>query len=207
VVVIGHDMVGANNAMRRIASNAVFLSRGAPLRVLIYRGEALESSVAGVEAALDFGTGELGRSIERIDAVDALVPLQLTNADVFLIHAQAHATNSTLQKLGKQWTNALAQFVARSGTVVLFEAPSSSNDGTFRVLEPARLFSADAREEIPEQRLEVQAQGMAVLLRVPELYMSVSHSVHFSEADGAATVLVADEAGEPVVLQRVIMGR
>ena len=207
VVVIGHDLIGANNAMRRIAGNAVFLSRGAPLRVLIYRGEAVESSVAGVDAALDFSTRELGRQVERIDAVDALVPLQLTNADVFLIHAQANATKSTLQKLGKQWANALAQFVARSGTVVLFEAPSSSNDGTFRILGPSRLFSASAREEIPEQRLEVMTLDQAVMLRVPDRYMSVSHSVHFSDVDKAATVLVADQDGEPVVLQRVIRAK
>ena len=140
VIVVGHDFLTANTAMRRLAGNAIFLARGAPVRVLVYRGEANDASANGVENALNVVKGELGRDWRKIDAIEAIVPVQLAAADAFLIHAQANATNSTLMKLGEEWGPAVAQFLIAGGVVVLFETPSATNDGTFRILEPAHIF-------------------------------------------------------------------
>jgi hypothetical protein len=201
-IVIGHDFTRANDAMQRIAGNAISLGLGARLRVLLYHGEASDASVNGVMSAIEFSRHETGRDYMLVDAVDALVPLQLSAADVFVIHAQSGATNSTLRKLGRQWANALAQFVARGGTVVLFDAPSSTNDGTYQVLGPARIFSAGGREEIPDQELHIQTLGNSVVLHVPFRYQSNRQSVHFSDVDAEALTVVADGDGAPVVLQR-----
>ncbi|HKU40385.1 MAG TPA: hypothetical protein VJR89_19625 [Polyangiales bacterium] len=206
VVLIGHDLSDANNAMRRIAGNAVFLARGAPVRVLVYRGDAAEASVRGVDGAMALYRREIGREWAPIEAIETLVPLQLASADVFLIHAQADASNNTLQKLGRQWANALAQFLARGGVVVLFETASAANDGTYHILEPAKILSARARVEVPSQReLRVKTPGQGVVLRVPAIYRSTTHTVHFTELSSDATVLVADEEGQPVVVQRTIV--
>jgi Stigma-specific protein, Stig1 len=205
VVVIGHDYMTANPAMRRIAGNAISLPLGAQVRVLMFRGEADQAAQRGVQNALEVSSHETGRVYMLVDAVESLVPVQLSAADVFVIHAQAHATNSTLRKLGRQWANALAQFVARGGTVVLFDAPSTSNDGTYQILAPSTMFSAGGREEIPNQELRVKVPGNSVVLRVPLRYLGTSHSVHFSDVDSEAMTLVADDSGAPVVMQRFIV--
>jgi hypothetical protein len=205
VVVIGHDFTTANNAMRRIAGNAVFLARGAPVRVLVYRGDANAASVSGVEQAIDFAKAEIGRDWRKVDAIEALVPLQLADADVLLVHAQANATNSTLQKLGQQWGSALGQFLVRGGIVVLIEAPTTRNDGTYRILVPSNIFAAASRSSIAVQQLRVQTPGLGVALRVPDRYMSAENTVRFDGVSTAGTSIVVDGTMRPVVVQRVIV--
>jgi hypothetical protein len=206
-VVIGHDFSAANIAMQRLLGNAVFLAQGAPVRVLEYRGESDATSVAGVEHAIDVVKAELGREWLRTDAIESLVPLQLSAADVLLVHAQVQASNSSLRKLGQEWGNALAQFVATGGVVVLIEAPSAQNAGTFQLLEPASLFEADARESIVTQQLLVQTPGLGVAVRVPDRYMSTRNSVHFRGVSTPGTFVVVDKDMLPVLVQRVIISR
>ena len=206
-VVIGHDFSAANIAMQRLLGNAVFLAQGAPVRVLVYRGEADATSVAGVEHAIDVVKAELGREWLRKDAIESLVPLQLSAADVLLVHAQVQASNSSLRKLGQEWGNALAQFVATGGVVVLIEAPSAQNAGTFQLLAPAGLFEADARESISTQQLLVQTPGLGVAVRVPDRYMSSRNSVHFRGVSTPGTFVVVDKDMLPVLVQRVIISR
>ena len=206
-VVIGHDFSNANNAMQRLAGNAVFLAPGAPVRVLVYEGEADQASIAGVEAAIDVVKKETGRDWQRIVAIEALVPLQLSAADVLLVHAQAGARKSTLTKLGLQWGNAMAQFVALGGVIVLFDAPSSTNDGTYRVLEAAQIFAARSREPIGVQQLKVPDPGLGVAVRIPDRYMSAAQTVHFSGVTTPGTFVVVDKDALPVIIQRVIVTR
>ena len=204
-IVIGHDFWDFNPAISRIAGNAVFLARRAPVRLLTYHGDVEWTSEAGVNYSVEYVSRELGREYTEVEAVEALVPLQLNRADVFLIHAQGRATNSTLQKLGRLWASALAQFLNRGGTIVLFEAPSETNDGTYQVLEPAHIFAARGREEIGSQQLRVPNTEIGTVLNVPGRYMSTMHSVRFKDITTSFTPLVVDQDGEPVVLQRVIV--
>jgi hypothetical protein len=204
-VVIGHDFKSANSAMRRLAGNAVFLGRGAPVRVLVYRGEANAASVTGVETAIDVVKRELGRDWMKVDAIESIVPLQLATADVLLVHAQEGATRSTLEKLGQQWGAAVAQFLLAGGVVVVFDTPSSNNDGTYRVLEPAHIFEADSRETVTSQQLILQTPGLGVAVRVPDRYMSATNTVHFNNVTSPGSFVVVDKDGKPVVVQRVIV--
>jgi len=204
-VVIGHDLVNSNTAMRRLAGNAVFLARGAPVRVLVYRGEADAASVSGVESAIDAVKRELGRDWTKIDAIESIVPLQLATADALLVHAQAGATRSTLEKLGQAWGNALADFLLGGGVVVVFDTPSSSNDGTFRVLGPAHIFEADSRELVTSQQLILQTPGLGVAVRVPDRYMSATNTVRFNNVTTPGSFVVVDKDDKPIVVQRVIV--
>jgi hypothetical protein len=206
-VVIGHDFTNANVAMQRLVGNAVFLGMGAPVRVLVYTGDADAKSSAGVERAIDVVKSETGRDWQRAEALESLVPLQLSAADVLLIHAQVEASNSTLRKLGEQWGNALAQFVSIGGVVIVIDAPSARNSGTFQVLQPARIFLARGREEIEPQALTVKTPGLGVAMRVPDRYMGLSHTVHFNSVTSPGTLVVTDRDGLPVVVQRVISPR
>lgn len=205
VVVIGHDFNNANDAMRRIAGNAVFLARGAPVRVLAYRGRATAAAISGVEAAINVAKREIGRDWQQTIADENNLPLQLVDADVFLIHPQSGASDVALVRLGQLWGAALAQFIARGGIIVAFEAPSETNDGTFRILEPSRIFGAMKRTEIGVQTLKVKTPGLGVALRVPDRYLSASHSVRFEGLTTGGTAIVVDAGGRPVVIQRVIV--
>jgi hypothetical protein len=205
VVVIGHDFLASNTNMRRIAGNAVFLARGAPVRVLAYRGDAPTTSISGVEAAINQVKAETGRNWQKIDAIESIVPLQLRDADVFLIHAQLSATKSTLAKLGQEWGNALAQFLVSGGVVVLFEGPSTKNDGTYRVLQPAAIFSAASRSSIANQQLNVLTPGIDLAARTSDRYMSARDTVHFSAMTTPGTTVVVDKTNLPVVVHRVIV--
>jgi len=207
VVVVGHDFTAANTAMQRLLGNAVFLAKGAPVRVLVYYGEADATSAAGVERAVDVVKGEIGRDWLRTEAIESLVPLQLSAADVLLVHAQVQASNSSLRKLGQEWGNALAQFVATGGVIVLIEAPSTSNAGTHQLLAPAHIFEAQSREAISMQQLIVQTPGLGVALRVPDRYVSTRNSVHFRGVTTPGTLVVVDKDMLPVLVQRVILAR
>lgn len=206
-VIIGHDFTKANTAMQRLAGNAVFLGLGAPVRVLIYSGDADPTSIEGVERAIDVVKEETGRAWQRVQALESLVPLQLSAADVLLIHAQVEASNSTLQKLGEQWGNAIAQFVSIGGVVVVIDAPSERNGGTYQVLEPARIFRAEGRESIESQPLTVTTPGLGVAVRVPERYMSLENSVRFTGVSTPGTFVVVDKDDLPVIVQRVVSAR
>ncbi len=205
VVVIGHDYLAANNTMRRIAGNAVFLARGAPVQVLVYTGEADPASVSGVEAAINYVQTQSGRAWKKTDAIEVIVTRQLLDADVFLIHAQANARKSPLGKLGQQWGNALRGFVAAGGVIVVFDAPSTVNDGTFRLLEPGLLFSAQKRETIANQQLQVVVPGIGVATQVSDRYMSARDTVRFVGLTLPGTVIVQDTSAQPVVVHRVIV--
>jgi hypothetical protein len=207
VVVLGHDFVKANTVMQRLVGNAVFLGLGAPVRVLVYTGDADPVSVEGVERAINVVKEETGRDWQRVEAIEALVPLQLSAADVLLVHAQVEASNSTLRKLSDAWANALAQFVSIGGVVIVVDAPSERNTGTYQVLDAARVFEAASREEIESQPLTVTTPGLGVAVRVPDRYMSLSHTVHFSGVTSPGTFVVVDKDELPVVLQRVVTSR
>jgi hypothetical protein len=146
-----------------------------------------------------------GRDWVRSDALDSIVPLQLRDADTFLVHAQGRARSSTLAKLGTQWGNALAEFVNRGGVIVLFEGPSPTNDGTFRVLEPARIFAAGSRGPVEDQQLKVVGLGLGVAMNLPDRYMSLPNTSSFRAVTTPGTTLVEDRAGAPVVVQRVVI--
>ena len=206
-VVLGHDFRNSNTAMQRLVGNAVFLGLGAPVRVLVYTGDADPSSVEGVEYAIRVVAGETGRRWQPTEAIEALVPLQLSAADVLLIHAQVEASNSTLRKLGEQWGNALAQFVSTGGVVIVLDAPSQRNNGTFQLLQPARIFLARSRELIEPQVLTVEIPGLGVAVRVPDRYMSLGNTVRFRGVTSPGTVVVVDRDGFPVVIQRVVSAR
>jgi hypothetical protein len=205
-VVLGHDYVGpANSAMRRLAGNAVFLGRGAPVRVLVYQGEANPASVTGVENAINAVKSEIGRDWMKIVAIESIVPLQLAMADVLLVHSQVGASDSTLMKLGHEWGNAIAQFLVTGGVVVVFETPSANNAGTYQILEPAMIFAAESRESVVSQQLKVQTPGLGVAVRVPDRYMSGIETVHFKGVSTPGASVVVDQDGLPVIVQRVIV--
>lgn len=203
VVVIGHNYERSNNFQSALLGNAVFLGRGAPVRTLVYEGEAYAASIRGVYAAIDSVADATGRAWEAIEAVESLVTLQLAAADVFVVHAQQPQSQSVLHKLGEGWGRALSTFVAQGGVVVLLDGPSPVNSGTFVVLASAGLFTAEGLDPVPlGSDLTVVSPGAGIAVRVGRRYRAETSTVGFSSPLPTADVVTRFD-GLPVVIHKV----
>jgi len=132
----------------------------------------------------------------------ATVPDQLEDADLFLVYAQANASDGTLRSLGYDWHDALVEFLARGGVVVVLDAPSLMNAGTYQVL--GTLFTATAVSEVITPSL-MAASGRAsdpLLVGVTFPYSGERHTVRVSSLDPDAIVTTTSNA--PVVFHRVV---
>ena len=207
LVVIGHDYTGSSisQTAKRLIGNAVFLAQGSPVSTVVYEGTASEASIAGVTAALDFVVDKDGREFAARSVATIDLGAELRDADALLVHAQVGSSDAELLALGQRWGLALSQFLLRGGVIVLIEAPSQSNLGTFQLLRPAGLFESAARAAISSQTLEVATPGVGVAARTTRTYRSPTASVHFLGVTSPATPVVRDRDGEPVVLHRTVV--
>ena len=200
VIVIGHDLSMASPAARRLSGNAIFLPSKQMVRGLVYQERSTPAAISGVQAAIDETQALTGRSFVRTTATSALaVPFLLSQADVFVIVAQANATNDVLIKNGDTWSRALRAFVARNGVVVLFDG-GGTNAGTYQLLQEGGLFTAAARVNLSPRIVNVVAPGDALASFVPIRYQAMDFTVGFETTD--TTVVVRDPmmSGLPVVI-------
>ena len=201
VVVIGHDYRKGRAGMNRLVGNAVFLSLGTPVNVLVWSADAPAALQNGTDAAIDQVASETGRAWLRTDAGSAdSVPYQLSFADVFLVYSQSSATDATLMGEGDAWRIALDTFTRRGGTVVVLDG-AGQNRGTYQVLEASGLFTAAGRTEVTNQVMNVTAPSDGVANNVPIQYNGETTSVCF-DTTGPGTVVKAPN-DQPVVVHRV----
>jgi hypothetical protein len=200
IVALGHDYQVQRSGMNRLAGNALFLARGSPVRALVYEGGSSAGSRAGINAAINQVATATGRTWMATAAGDVNeVPYQLANADAFIIYAQATSSDATLQELGALWGRSLDMFLRRGGVIVMFETMSTSNAGTWQILESAGLFSCLSRSETTGTRITVSDPADSVALRVPLEYVGERTTVRFDTGDG--NIVCRDEMG-PVVVHR-----
>lgn len=202
MIVIGHDMSSALPAAKRLAGNAIFLpTKSRNVRVLMFQLGATPGAIAGVASAIADTEAATGRMAMRTEVTDvAQVPFQLSNADVFVIAAQANATDAELIADGDMWSRALQTFVARGGVVVLFDG-GGANNGTYQIAQEAGLFTAAMRVPLTPRtvNIEAAASGDALASFVPAVYQAQNVTVGFDTTD--ATVVVRDRtSGFPVVI-------
>lgn len=205
VVVLGHDYERRRTGMARLVGNAVFLGDGDPVRVTTYRGSVTAASEAGVNASVDLVAGTIGRSWVRTEltATDAMsVSDALRASDVFLVYPQPGASNAMLDGFSSTWDPALQELLRRGGVVVLLDAQSPSNDGTFRILQGSGLFTATSRAPVVTgTTISVLAAGDPVARLVPLTYRAEDNTVFFNTSDSVA---VSGVMAGAVVVHRII---
>lgn len=202
LVVIGHDFETRRFAMSTILGNAVLLTTRPTVRLLAYQGDATAASIAGTDAAIAESTVSSPLTISVAPDAES-VPVLLDDRDIFLVYAQADASDATLRSLGYAWRDALGDFLERGGVIVLLEASSLSNGGTYQILEEAGLFNAVSVSELVMPRL-VAASGRAsdpVLASVAFPYVGERHSARIASVDPDVIVTTGTEA---VVFHRVV---
>jgi hypothetical protein len=190
VIVVGHDLSSSRGALRRLAGNAVFLPGGDPLRVLVYREFSTPAVGGGVNTVISSMATLEGRTPQTTEAESALtVPFLLSQADVFVVAAQALATDDALVKAGESWGRAMREFVRLGGVIVLFDG-GGDNLGTYQILDTAGLFEARSRTALDARPLTLVAPGDAVASFVQTTYASEGATVGFDSDE--STVVVRD---------------
>jgi hypothetical protein len=198
VVLVGHDYVESRSGMNRIAGNAVFLGRGAPVRVLAYEGDAEPDAIAGTDAAIDQVAASIGRTWTRSGTSDASeVPVLLADADVLVVYAQANATDETLERLGKDWRRALGTFLRPGGVLVVFDG-SRDNGATLGILVRAGLIAPSQRTDVSGTVIAITAPADAVALDVPLHYRAERTSIRYDDLDDG----IVSAGSAPVVVHR-----
>jgi hypothetical protein len=202
LVLIGHDFEMRRMPMSQILANAVLLPGRASVRLLVWEGSVTAASRTGTYAGIMQGAGGRGH-VATVATTAASVPVLLDSSDSFLVMAQAGSTNAELTMLGAMWSTALDQFLARGGVVVVLEAPTATNDGTYQILSAAGLFAATARTEIvlPVLNTISGRAGDPVLLGVPLSYRGETHTCFYATTDPDA--IVGSTSG-PVVFDRTV---
>lgn len=203
LVVIGHDFEQRRITMSSILANAVLLPGRPSVRVLVWVDAATALALAGTLAGL--AEGAAPRAYTTVTATTPeSVPVLLDTADTFLVLGQANATDAGLSALGTTWTVALAQFLNRGGVIVVLEAPSLNNAGTFQILRAAGLFDARTINEIIHPRLSTVPgrAGDPVLVGVPLSYRGEIHTVFYTTTDPNAIV---ESTSGPVIFDRIVV--
>jgi hypothetical protein len=213
VIVIGHDYTDYSPARivkNRVVGNAVFLWPHNPVRLLHYVGDATAVSVQNVDKAINQVAGS--RAILRSYAYPADVPLWLPYVDVFLIYAQAHASNTTLTQLGENWASALADFVRnRGGTIIVLDSDQTDNAGTVQILASAGLLNVtrQASASAPGLICYVTARGDALATGLTRTYSCQANSTTFSLGESGTTItsvvetILGEAASAPVVISKI----
>ena len=201
LVAIGHDYQVTRSGMNNLVGNAILLSGTNPIRVLTYEGFALPASVAGTNSAIGEVARNRGVELEMVDADLTGVVAKLADHDVFLIYAQAGASDAELTALGQYWANALTAFIGSGKTIVLLDGASSTNTGTVKILSSAGLFAGSTRTVVTGEILTVVAPSDALALNVPRTYRAESTSATFITLEAVKVVQTA--TGGAVVVHRV----
>jgi hypothetical protein len=202
VIVIGHDMSNALPAAQRLAANAMFLPAKGTLSGLVYDRNATggaASAVHGLIAATAAARGRTFTEVASNPGADS-VPFLLSQVDVFVIVAQANATDDELRDHGDDWSRALRGFLVRGGVVVLFDG-GGTNAGTHQILQQAGLFSAQARMSLAPRTVHIEAAADAVASSVPIQYQAQSQTVGFDTTE--QTVVVRDRSSGLAVVIHV----
>ena len=201
VFVIGHAYRTSNPALDRLLGNAVFLPATKPARVVTWAGPGTTPElVTRTNDAIRRGAAQLRESWKRYNAPSsAAVPVLLANADVFLVYAQPHASDATLQALGGEWALALDDFTRRGGIVIVLDAPGA-NAGTVQVLAASGLLALEGRAPVSGVAF-VAAHADVAAAQVP-LMFAIGESIGF--APSGWTDVAATETGSVVAVHRAI---
>jgi hypothetical protein len=213
IVFIGDDYATAPMGVgpSEVLSNAVFMPRSNPLRVLSYDRYAKPEAPAYVASILDGMASQLGRHLVRTTtATDSYVASKLSvqSFDVLIVHDQARAASGAMQALGTSWASALGTFTQQHGIVVIL-------DGGTGVGEMPQFSSGTGLLQVTAQSpatpgtvLDVTAPGDAVGIGVLSPFAATSSSVFVTTepngGDVAYVVTGADAGASPLVIHKVL---
>jgi hypothetical protein len=213
IVFIGHDYDSTDpyTAQARVLSNAVFIPRANPLRVLSFEEYANPSAVAHASAILEDVAQQVGRTLALTSTGDeAAVSAALSAGalDVLLIHDQPNAPSGTLASLGATWAASLTAFAQAGGVIVILDGGTGVDEMPGFVSATGLLVVGSDTLLSDGTALEVDSNTDVVGIGVLSPYAAESHSVTVdTEPNGGSVVWVVDvpnpeSSPSPVVVHK-----
>lgn len=219
VVVIGHDYTGTlNTSMRQLIARAVLnafdpTGSATPVRVMAYDRYAEPASVAAINGAVtsvlgsvyDWGVPAIGANGDPVlfadIGSDANYTTALASNDVFIIYPQYNATNGELVALRNLWDTALSDFLDRGKVVVLLDAPTTNNSGTYQILQSFSFASGLQSVDFTglSRRVQTVAESDSVMFGISSPYLAGDRTIGFAGAK-VGIVAVEQQSGTPVVI-------
>lgn len=213
VVVYGHDYRDAvqNTAQVRLLTNAFFIPRSDPLRVLTYEQFADPISVLRVKGLVQ--NASLGRRITYTVAAsdaDLRAPDLVQKFDVVVVFDQERATAAQLGTIGTGWNAPLAAFAQRGGVVLALDG-AAGQGGMPSLLTSAGLLDTAGHTALATgDAVAVVAPFDTVAQQVVSPYGVVARSASLQSNEpngGFVTWVVRGGAagdGDPVVVHKVV---
>lgn len=214
IVVIGHDYRNGfpGSSQAKVLTNAVFIPRSNPLRILSYEQFAEGAAVANVKALLQ--SSAAGRTLSFTVATN---PLALTVAtlpqtyDVIVIYDQQAGAPATLAATGASWASALDMFAQAGGVIVALDG-GGGQGGMPTLLTSAGLLDLPSHQAIPAGSLiGIVAPSDAVGSLVVSPYGAFNRTVTLqpNEANGGnvtyvARQIVAGNPADPVAIHKIV---
>lgn len=214
IVVIGHDYESAasGSSQAKVLTNAVFIPRSDPLRILSYEQYAKTPVVARVKSIINGAA--LGRTVTYTVVND---PSPLTSAtlskdyDVVLLHDQRNAAASTLATIGAGWVSSFATFTKAGGVVVALDGAVGQAAMPSLVTSSGLLNLAGHTSIAPGTPVTIVAPTDRVGTLVLSPYGTFANSASFqsNEAESVNLVVVARQLvnntpTNPVVVHKIV---
>ncbi|MFP6687458.1 MAG: hypothetical protein VB934_22255 [Polyangiaceae bacterium] len=209
VVAIGMNYAQVSQPMRTLLGNAVFLVPQNPVRIIEWYEHADGAAVANIDVVLAEQAALRGRTMKRssYNQSELADKLLSTPQHVLLIYDQSSAGVGALQTWGAGMKDAIHQFSAAGGAVVVL----ASTAGTAEMgkwLLSSELLTVNSLSAITGDQVANDAPGHAVGLSVLAPFLAkpvtVSFDVTVDPQQPFATVLSRKSNGAPVVVHRVM---
>lgn len=214
IVVIGHDYQNAasSSSQAKVLTNAVFIPRSDPLRILSYEQFASAVAVDRVKALID--AAALGRTVVftvRKDAAALTSATLAQNFDVVLLHDQRDGNAATLASMGATWNTSLSTFAKAGGVIVALDGATGQGAMPSLVTAAGLLDLAGHATLAPGSPVSVVAPADRVGTLVVSPYGTYANSASFqsNEPEGSNVVFVARKLvggnpTDPVVVHKLV---
>lgn len=192
-------------------TNAVLLTNADPLRVLGYAEHTPYSTIRGVQRTLNWADEATTRTIDLSESTtQADVPGLLNRAatDVLIVYDQPNAPAGTLASIGASWRDALVDFNAAGGVIIVLASIDGTNE-MHRFITEAGLLAVTALNDATAVDLFNRAPSDAVGATVLNQFLGLQASCTFdtpSLPDVDTTFVITDSAGgigAPMVVHQV----
>lgn len=214
IVVIGHDYKSAlaGSSQAKVLTNAVFIPRSDPLRILSYEQFSDASAVASVKSIIQ--SARAGRMVNFTVATNP-APLMATtlaqNYDVILIPDQQGSAPASLATIAVNWAAPLADFARRGGVIVALDG-AAGQAGMPQLITGAALLDLPAHQAIPAGSLVgivAPSDTVGSLVIGPYGAFASTATLQPNEPNGGDVTYVARQMvggvpADPVVIHKVV---
>ena len=214
IVVIGHDYRtgAAASSQAKVLTNAVFIPRSNPLRILSYEQFADAGAVANVKGILQSAASGRTLAITVSTNPTALQSGTLSQAyDVIIVHDQQGGAPVALATIGAGWAAALQTFAKAGGVIVTLDG-AGGQGGMPSLLTSANLLDLPSHQAIAAGSLiGIVAPSDSVGSLVIGPYGAYNQTVTLqpNEPNGGnvtyvARQIVAGTPADPVVVHKIV---